>query len=101
MPQAPVISEASVGTGEIIVKWSSVGCDQTGHIVYRKSGDCGSADPWAEMARVAKAAVSYNDGSAVSGGIILICSEGLPNVLASPCRYGYSLESDCVSATAP
>jgi hypothetical protein len=100
VPFAPTDLSATVAKA-VNLAWHDASDNETGFEVFRKSGRCGSAKPWTQVASLAAGARSHKDGSAVSGQIYAYRVRAVYDNGLEPRTKGYSGYSGCVSATAP
>ena len=99
-PPSSLIAAPQVTDG-IRLDWTPADAAKTGQVIYRKTGDCSSADAWFEIAELAEGADSYKDisvtGESVYSYVIMTSTKSFFHPLA----YGYSEQSNCSSAIAP
>ncbi|NTU43143.1 MAG: hypothetical protein HGA78_08860, partial [Nitrospirales bacterium] len=101
VPFRPMNLAASTGSS-IGLTWSDKSSNESGFEVYRKEGDCTSGGTWSLLKRIAANSASYTDADTalVHGGRYSYRLRAFFET-AVPVSSGFSLFSNCVSATAP
>jgi hypothetical protein len=101
VPQPAVGVLAAPDTAGITVTWVPAGGAENGHVIYRKTGNCLSTDPWVEVKQTEGTATSYTDVSVTSGTVYSYMVRSMQKSFFHPLATGYSAKSNCSRATAP
>jgi hypothetical protein len=102
VPHAPVaLTAVPAAAGGISLAWEPAEDNPSGYIVYRKTGDCDSAEQWEELVILQEGSASHHDVSVTSGTRYSYLCTGFQLSEHHPVSYGYSLESSCTSSLAP
>ena len=92
-------AQASYFSDIIYLSWTATGYNATGFQTYRKSGDCSSASPWGLLTTTD--ITEYVDIGLSPGATYSYKTRAYTRSLEIPYAYGYSLYSNCSSATTP
>jgi len=100
VPYGPTGLSAEYAAGKINLLWNDNSGNETGFIVYRKSGACSSTNAWAVIATRGPNVHSYGD-TGLSSGVYSYMVAAEDQSYPQPRAYGRSLPSNCASAPAP
>jgi hypothetical protein len=87
-------------TGRINVSWTDKSSNETGFEIYRKTGDCSSANPWALFAKVGPNIKTLTNTGLTSGNNYSYKIRAYKTSESILPAHGYSLWSKCISSTA-
>jgi outer membrane protein assembly factor BamB len=100
VPYNPTNLKASPGSGTITISWTDNSTNETGFQIYKKSGLCSTTSTWTLIASVGMNKTSWKNTNLV-GGTDYSYQVRAFYKSATPNTYGYSMYSNCSSATAP
>jgi hypothetical protein len=103
VPYQPTNLSAVPGaaSGAVNVSWTDNSNNETGFEIYRKTGTCASTSTWAKVATVAANKTTWTDNGRTPGNQYSYKVRAYKKTGAVLSAYGYSLFSNCASATAP
>jgi hypothetical protein len=102
VPQPPSsLIAAPHGTDGIRLDWKPANVRNTRQMIYRKIGDCSSADAWLEIAELAEGIDSYEDVSVTSESVYSYVIMTSTKSFFHPLAHGYSEQTNCSSAITP
>jgi hypothetical protein len=103
VPHMPTeLTATAVRSGRIALTWADNSTNETGFQIYRKLGTCESSMTfWERIKTTAPNITSYVNTGLTSGTTYSYRVRAYKKSSAAPYAYGYSLYSDCKSATTP
>jgi titin len=102
VPYKPTTLTATVAsTSRINLTWTDKSSNETGFEIERKSGDCSSTSSWSKIKTVGQSITSYGNTGLSSGETYSYRIRAYKKSSSMPYAYGYSLYSNCKSATTP
>lgn len=94
-----LVVEASAG--KVDLTWEDKSSNETGFQIYRKSGGCSSTNSWGVIETTEGNITTYSNTGLSSGTTYSYKVRAYKKSSAQPYAYGYSLFSNCSSATTP
>lgn len=102
VPYKPTTLSATVSSSSRInITWADKSNNETGFQIYRKAGACSSSTAWSLLTIKAANSTSHSDTGLTSGRTYSYRVWTFTKSLAIPYAYGFSLSSNCRSATTP
>ena len=100
VPYGPISLLTTPAVKQINLKWTDKSSNETGFEIYRKSGACSSVNPWGVISKTAANSTSYSNTGLSTGTTYSYEVRAYSRSLAQPYANGYSLFSNCSTATA-
>jgi subtilisin family serine protease len=103
VPYKPTNLSAIPGSSSSSIKltWSDKSNNETGFEIYRKAGVCKSANAWKLIKTVGANIKTWTNTGLNSGNKYSYQVRAMNRSTAQPTSYGYSMYSNCSTATAP
>jgi len=101
VPYSPMNLVVEAYAGKVDLTWEDESSNETGFQIYRKSGNCSSTNSWSVIETTGGNITSYSNTGLSSGTTYSYKVRAYKKSSAQPYAYGYSLFSNCSSATTP
>ena len=102
VPYRPTnLSATPVSSSRINLKWTDKSSNESGFQVYRKTGVCSSTNSWSRIKTTGPNITSYSNTGLTLGKTYSYKVTAYKKSSAMPHANGYSLYSNCKSATTP
>ncbi len=101
VPYKPTALNATAGTGKVDLAWTDKSNNETGFQIQRKNGTCGQPGTWSIIHTTGENVTSYSNAGLAAGNTYSYRTRSFTRSAAAPYAMGYSMWSNCVSATTP
>jgi len=100
VPFKPSDIRATAGQEQITLGWTDNSRNETGFLIQRKAGRCGSGDDWTDRHTTAANVTAYTDSGLTSGKAYSYRVRAFKRSAAKPYAYGNSGWTACISRVA-
>jgi len=101
VPFAPTDLVATPAKGTINLSWTDNSNNEAGFQIHKKPGDCAAAGTWVLLATKVTNVHAHADNSVSSGATYSYKVRAIASSSVQPYATGYSMFTECKSATAP
>lgn len=101
VPYSPANLTTIAGPGKIDLTWTDASTNEKGFQIQRKPGGCVSTSTWSIIATKEANTISHSNSGLTSGTTYSYRIRSYARSTTMPYAYGYSLWSNCTSATTP